>query len=42
MIIASGKFVAIFKKLCQKMLDGEDVPEIWKTSAVAPIFKKKV
>ena len=27
MIISSGKFVVIIKKLCQRILDGEDVPE---------------
>ena len=39
MIISSGKFVVIIKKLCQRILDGEDVSEEWKTSAVVTIFK---
>ena len=42
MIISSGKFVVIMKKLCQRILDGEDVLEKWKTSVVVPIFKGKV
>ena len=41
-IISSGKFVVIIKKLCQRILDGKDVSEEWKTSAVAPIFQGKV
>ena len=42
MIIASGTFgVGVMKKLCQRMLDGEGMPEEWKTSAVFPIFKGK-
>ena len=41
MIISSGKFVVIIKKLCQRILDSEDVSEEWKTSVV-PIFKGKV
>ena len=42
LIISSGKFVVIIKKLCQRVLDGEDVSEEWKTSVVVPIFKGKV
>ena len=42
MIMSSGKFVVIIKKLCQRILDGEDVSENWKTSVVVPIFKGKV
>ena len=41
MITASGKFGVIIKKLCQRILDGEDVQEEWKTSVVVPIFKGK-
>ena len=42
MIIASGTFgVGVTKKLCQRMLDGEGMPEEWKTSVVVPIFKGK-
>ena len=39
MIIASGKFVVIIKKLCQRILDGKDMPEKRKTTVVVPIFK---
>ena len=42
MIISSGKFVFIIKKLCQRMLNGEDVSEEWKTSLVVSMFKGKV
>ena len=42
MIMASGKFGVIIKKLCQRILDGEDMPEKSKTSVVVPIFKGKV
>ena len=42
MIIPSGTFgVGVMKKLCQKVLDGEGMPEEWKTSVVVPIFKGK-
>ena len=42
MIIASGKFgVGVIKKLRQRVLEGKDMPEEWKTSAVVPIFKRK-
>ena len=42
MIIASGKFgVGVITKLCQRVLDGKDMPEEWKTSVVAPIFRRK-
>ena len=40
MIMASGKFGVIVKKLCQRILDGEG-PEEWKTSVVVSIFKGK-
>ena len=40
MIMASGKFgVGVLKKLCQRLLDGRDMPEEWKTSVVVSIFK---
>ena len=41
-IMASGKFGFIIKKLRQRILDGEDMPEEWKTSVVVPIFTGKV
>ena len=41
-IIASGTFgVGVMKKLCQRVHDGEGMPEEWKTSVVVPIFKRK-
>ena len=41
-IIASETFgVGVMKKLCQRVLDGEGMPEEWKTSVVVPIFKGK-
>ena len=42
MIISSGKFVVIIKKLCQRILDGEGASKEWKRSVVVPIFKGKV
>ena len=40
--MASGKFgVGVIKKLCTRILDGEDMPEEWKTSVAVPIFKGK-
>ena len=42
MIISSGKFVVVIKKLCQRIQDGEDVSKEWKTSVVVPIFKEKM
>ena len=39
--MASGKFSVTIKKLCQKIVDGEDMPEKWKTSVVVPIFEGK-
>ena len=41
MIMVSGKFGVIIKKLCQRILDGEDWPEKWKTSVIVSIFKGK-
>ena len=42
-IIASGTFGAgVMKKLSQRVLDGEGMPEEWKTSVVVPIFKRKM
>ena len=42
MIMASGKIGVIIKKLCQRILDGEDMPEERKTNVVVPTFKGKV
>ena len=41
-IVASGTFgVGVMKKLCQRVLDGEGMPEEWKTSVVVPILKER-
>ena len=39
MIIASGKLGVRIKKLCERILDGEDWPKEWNTRVVVPIFK---
>ena len=41
MIMASGKFGVRIKKFCERILDGEDWPEEWKTSVVVPIVESK-
>ena len=42
MIIVSGKLgVGVIKKICQRVFDGEGMPEEWKTSVVVAIFKGK-
>ena len=41
MIMASEKFGVRIKKLCERIMDGEDWPEEWKTSVNVPIFKGK-
>ena len=42
MIIASGTFgVGVIKNLCHRVFDGKGMPEVWKTSAVVPMFKGK-
>ena len=33
--------VGVLEKLCQRVMDGKDMPEEWKTSVVVPIFKGK-
>ena len=41
-ITASGKFgVGVMKKLCQRVLDGKNMPQEWKTIVVVAIFKRK-
>ena len=42
MIVASGKIgVKVIMELCQRVLDGREMPDEWKTSVVVPIFKKR-
>ena len=41
MIMTRGKLGVRIKKLCERILDGEDWPEEWNTSVVVPIFKGK-
>ena len=40
--MASGKFgVGVIKNLCQRVVNGEGMPEEWKTSVIVPIFKER-
>ena len=42
MIVASGKIrVKVMMELCKHVLDGRRMPDEWKTSVIAPIFKRK-
>ena len=42
MILASGEIgVKVMMELCQRVLDGREMPDEWKTSAIVPIFKGK-
>ena len=42
MISASGKVrVSVMVKLCQRVLDGKGMPDIWQTSVLVTIFKGK-
>ena len=42
MINASGKVgIDVMIKLCQRVLDGKEMPEDWKTSVIVPIYKGK-
>ena len=42
MISASGKVgVSVMVELCQRVLDGNDMPDEWQTSVLVPIFMKK-
>lgn len=42
MIDASGETgISVVAELCQRVLDGEGIPEEWKTSIAIPIFKGK-
>jgi len=41
-IMASGKIGQdVMMQLCQRILDGNGIPDEWKTSMVVPIFKEK-
>ena len=42
MIVASGEIgVKVIMELCQRVLDGRGMPDEWKTSVIAPLFKGK-
>ena len=42
MIRASGKVgIDVMMKLCQRVMDGEGMPDEWKTSVIVPIYKGK-
>ena len=42
MIVAGGRTAEeVMLQLCQRVLDGKGIPNEWKTSVVAPIFKGK-
>ena len=43
MILVSGEIgVKVMMELCQRVLEGREMPEEWKTSVIVPIFKRKV
>ena len=42
MLVASGKIgVKVMMELCQRLLDGREMPDGWKTNVIVPIFKGK-
>ena len=42
MISASGKVgVSVMVDLCQRVLDGKEMPDEWQTNVLVPIFKRK-
>ena len=42
MINASGKVgIDVMTKLCQRVLDGKEMPKNWKTSVMVPIYNGK-
>ena len=42
MIVASCKIgIMVMMELCQRVLDGREMPDEWKTSVIVPIFKEK-
>ena len=41
MISASGVGVRVMVKLCQRVLNGKEIPDEWQTSVLIPIFKGK-
>ena len=41
-IFASGEIgMKVMMELCQRVLDGREMPDEWKTSVIVPIFKGK-
>ena len=42
MIVASGEIgVKVMMELCQRVMDGKEMLDEWKTSVIVPIFKEK-
>ena len=42
MIVASGEIgMKVMMEMCQRILDGREMPDEWKTSVIVPIFKGK-
>ena len=42
MIAASGEIrVKVMREMCQRVLNGREMPDEWKTSVIMPIFKGK-
>ena len=42
MISASGEIrISVMVELCQRSLDGKEIPNEWQTSVLVPIFKEK-
>ena len=42
MISASGEVgVSVMVELCQRVLDGKEMPDQWQTSVLVPILKEK-
>ena len=42
MVSASGEVrVRVMVELCQRVLDGKEMPDEWQTSVLVPIFKGK-
>ena len=40
-MIAASRQEEVMRELCQRVLDGKDMPEKWKTNVVVPIYKAK-
>ena len=43
MIIESGKIGAkVMMDFCQRVLNGREIPDEWKTSMIVPVLKKRM